>query len=42
MCQVKDIKDVIAQHRAEVSFARTESQTSYAILNITIVYRAKI
>ena len=39
---IKDIEDVIAKHRAEVTFARAESQTSYAILNVTIVYRAKI
>ena len=39
---VKDIEDVIAKHRAEVTFARAESQTSYATLNVTIVYRAKI
>ena len=38
---VKDIEDVIAKHRAEVTFARAESQTSYAALN-AIVYRAKI
>ena len=39
---VKDIEDVIVKHRAEVTFARAESQTSYATLNVTIVYRAKI
>ena len=39
---VKDIEDVIAKYRAEVTFARAESQTSYATLNVTIVYRAKI
>ena len=39
---VKDIEDVITKHRAEVIFARAESQTSYATLNATIVYRAKI
>ena len=39
---VKDIEDVIAKHRDEVTFARAESQTNYATLNITIVYRAKI
>ena len=38
---VKDIEDVIAKHRAEVTFARAESQTSYATLNVTIVYSAK-
>ena len=40
--EVKDIEDVIAKHRAEVTFARAESQVSYATLNVTIVYRAKI
>ena len=39
---VKDIEDVIAKHRAEVTFARAESQVGYATLNVTIVYRAKI
>ena len=39
---VKDIEDVIAKHRAEVTFARAESQTRYATLNVTIVYGAKI
>ena len=40
---VKDIEDVIAKHRAQVTFARAEGQTSYATLNIiTIVYRVKI
>ena len=39
---VKDIEDVIAKYRAEVTFARVESQTSCATLNVTIVYRAKI
>ena len=39
---VKDIKEVIVKHRAEVTFARAESQTSYATLNVTIVHRAKI
>ena len=39
---VKGIEYVIAKHRAEVNFARAESQTSYATLNIAIVYRAKI
>ena len=39
---VKDIEDVIVKHRAEVTFARAESQTSYATLNVTIVYCAKI
>ena len=39
---VKDIEDVIAKHRSELIFARAESQTSYAALNVTIVYRAKI
>ena len=39
---VKDIKEVIVKHRAEVTFARAESQTSHAALNVTIVYRAKI
>ena len=39
---VKDKEDVIAKHRAEVTFARAESQISYATLNVTIVYRAKI
>ena len=38
---VKDIEAVIAKHRAAVTFARAESQTSYATLNVTIVYRAK-
>ena len=38
---VKDIEDVIAK-RAEVTFNRAESQTSYVTLNVTIVYRAKI
>ena len=35
-------EDVIAKHHAEVTLARAESQTSYATLNFTIVYRAKI
>ena len=39
---VKDTEDAIAKHRAEVTFARAESQTSYATLNVTIVYSAKI
>ena len=39
---VKDIEDVITKHRAEVTFARAESRTSYATLNVTILYRAKI
>ena len=39
---VKDIEDVIAKHRTEVNFVRAESQTSYATLNVTVVYRAKI
>ena len=39
---VKDIEDVIAKHRSEVTFVRAESQTSYATLNVTIVYRGKI
>ena len=39
---IKDIEDVIAKHRAEVAFARAESQASNASLNITIIYRAKI
>ena len=39
---VKDIEYVIAKHRAKVTFARAESQTSYATLNVTIVHRAKI
>ena len=39
---VKDTEDVIAKHRAEVTFARAESQKSYATLNVTIVYRAKM
>ena len=39
---VKDIEDVIAKHRSEVTLVRAESQTSYATLNVTIVYRAKI
>ena len=39
---VKNIEDVIAKHRAQVTFARAEGQTSYATLNITIVYRVKI
>ena len=39
---VKDIEDVTAKHCVEVTFAREESQTSYATLNITIVYRVKI
>ena len=38
---VKDIEDVIAKHRVKVTFARAESQTSYATLNVAIVYRAK-
>ena len=38
---VKDIEDVTAKHRAEVTFARAESQTNYATLNVTIVYRTK-
>ena len=38
----KDIEDIIAKHRAKVTFARAESQTSYATLNVTIAYRAKI
>ena len=37
----KDIEEVMAKHRAEVTLARAESQTSYATLNVTIVYRAK-
>ena len=39
---VKDIEDVNAKHLPELTFARAESQTSYATLNVTIVYRAKI
>ena len=39
---VKDIEDIIAKHRAQVTFPRAESQTSYATLNVIIVYRAKI
>ena len=39
---VKDIEDVIAKHRAQITFARAEGQTSHAILNVTIVYRVKI
>ena len=39
---VKDIEDVIAKTRAEVTFARAETQTSYATINVIIVYRAKI
>ena len=39
---VKDIEDLTAKHCVEVTFAREESQTSYATLNITIVYRVKI
>ena len=39
---VKDIEDVIAEHRAKVTFAHAESQASYATLNVTIVYRAEI
>ena len=39
---VKDIENVIAKHCAEVIFARTERQTSYSALNVTIVYSAKI
>ena len=38
----KDIEDVTAKHRAVVTFARAESQTTFATLNVTIVYRAKI
>ena len=38
---VKDIEDAIVKH-VGVTFARGESQTSYATLNVTIVYRAKI
>ena len=39
---VKDIEGVIAKYRAEVTFARAESQASYVTLNVTIVYHAKI
>ena len=39
---VKDIEDAIAKHRAEVTFARAESHTTYATVNVTIVYCAKI
>ena len=39
---VKDIEDVVAKHRAKVNFARAESQTSYATLIVTIVYRVKV
>ena len=36
------MEDVIAKHCPEVTFAHAESQTSYATLNVTIVYRVKI
>ena len=39
---VKDTEDVIAKHRTEVTFARAECQTSYATLDVTIVYHVKI
>ena len=39
---VKDIEDVIAKHRVEVTLALAESQTSCATLNVTVIYRAKI
>ena len=39
---VKDTEDAIAKHRAEVTFAHAESQTTYSTLNVTIIYRAKI
>ena len=39
---VKDIEDVIAKNCAEVTFAHAESKTSYATLNVTVVYRVKI
>ena len=35
---VKDIEDVIAKHRAEVTFTRAESQASYATLNVLFVF----
>ena len=39
---VRDIEDLNEKHLAEVTFARAESRTSYATLNVTILYRAKI
>ena len=35
---IKDIEDVMAKHRAEVTFTRAESQASYATLNVLFVF----
>lgn len=40
--KAKDIKDIIAKHRAEMTFVHAESQPDYATLSIIIAYHAKI